>query len=130
MSDLPSFLAWFEGYAENINGRPTQKQWDRVVTKIKAIRAPVMREEAPVTRSVAPAPSAALAQDQAPDPFAKPPPSEPATEEEWIAQYIEALVDLGLDEDSAKDDAVSRDADMRRSPQDVARETATRDYAL
>ena len=124
MSDLPSFLAWFEGYAENINGRPTQKQWDRIVSKIKAIRAPVMRAEAPVMRSAAPA------QEEVPDPFAKPPPREPANEEEWMTQYIEALVDCGLDEDSAKDDAVSRDADMRRSPQDVARETAAREYGL
>lgn len=31
---LAQFLAWFEGFSENIEGAPTEKQWDRLKQKL------------------------------------------------------------------------------------------------
>lgn len=34
MSSLPEFLAWFDGFSENIEGAPTEKQWTRIKERI------------------------------------------------------------------------------------------------
>jgi hypothetical protein len=38
MTELQQFLAWFDGYSENIKQRPTAAQWAKVVEKIKSIK--------------------------------------------------------------------------------------------
>ena len=63
------------------------------------------------------------------DPYAKPPPEPPRNEEEWMSQYRDALVEYGLDDESAMDDSSSRDADMSVSPLVAARLTAI-EYGL
>jgi hypothetical protein len=31
------FKAWFEGFTEGLDGRPTEKQWERIVSRVKEI---------------------------------------------------------------------------------------------
>lgn len=48
MTELREFMAWFSGYVENIDGAPNQKQWGRILSRIRELeeqgRAP--RQEA------------------------------------------------------------------------------------
>lgn len=37
MMDLKQFMAWFEGYSENIEEAPTPKQWARIKARIADI---------------------------------------------------------------------------------------------
>lgn len=37
MTDLKRFLAWFDGYSENIEGAPSEKQWARIKEEIGKI---------------------------------------------------------------------------------------------
>jgi len=37
--NLSEFKAWFEGFAENMDGPPNAKSWDRIQKKIKSISA-------------------------------------------------------------------------------------------
>jgi hypothetical protein len=125
MVDIGYFLAWFDGYAENIKGRPTAAQWAKVKTKIAALKSPD-----PLRLMVAGPSQEALeakSGDNKEDPIAEQSP--PRSEGEWLQQYKAALVDLGLDEESAADETNTRDAEMNRSPIVVARETV-RDYGV
>lgn len=36
--NLSEFKAWFEGFTENLNGQPNQKQWARIKSKIAEIK--------------------------------------------------------------------------------------------
>lgn len=36
--NLSEFKAWFEGFAENLEGPPTEKQWARITDKIGQIK--------------------------------------------------------------------------------------------
>ena len=37
MTTVSEFKAWFEGFTEAMDGPPDAKQWERIVSKIKAI---------------------------------------------------------------------------------------------
>jgi hypothetical protein len=97
MSDLTTFLAWFSGISENIKKQPTPAQWAKIRSKIADLET-----GAPQSAPVAPA--------------AAPKPAKPRTPAAWRAQYIEALMGLGLDHDSAKDFADTATVDLSRDP--------------
>ena len=40
MSSLPEFLAWFDGFSENIEGAPNAKQWERIKARIGKLSVP------------------------------------------------------------------------------------------
>ena len=48
--NLSEFKAWFEGYTEAMEGRPTEKQWKRIQARVKEIKdAPTTYREFVVT---------------------------------------------------------------------------------
>lgn len=105
--DLKTFLAWFSGYAENIKQKPTPEQWKRIKAEIEKLK------DAPMSAPIY------AAMPAAPTPPAKPP--KPTTPAQWRAQYQAALLELGLDEESAKDFTENSSVDLARDPADAAK---------
>lgn len=101
MADVKEFLSWFSGFAENIEGAPTEKQWERVKAKIAELEVPVY--------AGAPFP---------PPPVVTPPAplAKPTNATQWRAQYQGALIELGADMESAKEFAASVPVDLNVSP--------------
>lgn len=100
MSSLQSFLDWFGGWSENIDGAPNPKQWERLVDRIKAIQPepsnmPIIRETVG-------------------KPFSEP--RKPTTNAAWMAQYLDAMLDQGIDPDTAKDYRNGRAVDLAVDP--------------
>lgn len=93
---MSRFLAWFEGFAENIEKQPSVKQWARIREEIGKLHettaAPVVlaeggkAEKAAVVLSVAAEPA---------------PLAIPQTQKEWFDGYIAAMERLGWDAESA-----------------------------
>jgi len=102
MSDLTTFLAWFSGITENIKKQPTPAQWAKIKAKIAELEA-----SGPQSSPVAQA--------------APPKPQKPKTATAWKAQYIEALMALGVDDESAKDFADMATVDLNRNPAEAAK---------
>lgn len=109
MTDLKSFLCWFEGFAENIKKQPTPEQWGRIKARISSISE---GGEAAVV-----APPVAVQSGPAPMP-------KPTTEAQWLAQYQAALIDMGLDDESAADFAREAVVNMAADPAASARAAA------
>ena len=109
MNPLHDFLTWFDGWAENIDKAPTAKQWERTKAKVEQTRAIAPGAVSQVSPAAAPAPP--------------PPPAKPTTPTAWKAQYQGALMELGLDPESAKEYAQGVAVAMDRSPAAVAKET-------
>lgn len=104
--DLPTFLAWFTGYSENIKQKPTAQQWKRICDEIRKIEAPIA-VAAPAARQTAQQPAAPVKQVKA----------APTTNAQWLAQYKEALMDEhGMDPESAKELAADAVVDLNRDP--------------
>ena len=57
MTELQQFLAWFDGYSENIKQRPTAAQWAKVVEKIKSIKVAPMTPAVPRIAAANPDPN-------------------------------------------------------------------------
>jgi hypothetical protein len=57
MTELQQFLAWFDGYSENIKQRPTAAQWAKVVEKIKSIKVAPAAPAAPRLAATSPDPN-------------------------------------------------------------------------
>lgn len=38
MQEVKTFLAWFDGFADNLTKAPTKAQWDKVVARIEVLR--------------------------------------------------------------------------------------------
>lgn len=108
MSDLKSFLDWFEGYTENIEGAPNTKQWERILSRVKTLT--------PGTADVS------MAKQTAPDqPKPTPAKRRPRTEKEWRDQYIQTMMEMGVDEESAGEFAANAGADLSTDPDLAAR---------
>lgn len=119
MSEIRSFLDWFDGFAENLNKQPTPKQWQRVVERINQLRqfAPESTKEIPE------AARRAAEEAQKMTASAKRDVSKPRTEKEWLQRYQDALGDLGVDPESAKDFAdqmKQMGVDIARDPKEMA----------
>ena len=55
MTDLRDFLNWFDGFAENIDKRPSAKQWAKIKERVAALRdAPINASSAPAKPAAAP----------------------------------------------------------------------------
>lgn len=68
MSDLRDFLNWFDGFSENIEAAPSEKQWAKIKDRIKALQA------APVDAyNPRPTEAPTVAKPAAPRPKPKPP---------------------------------------------------------
>lgn len=106
--DLPSFLSWFSGFAENIEKQPNAKQWSRIVAKVAELEA-APKVPGAVVSSAAAAPAL---------------PSKPINESQWRAMYQAALLDGGFDNESAQEMARGVDVDMSRDPAAVAKSDA------
>ena len=67
MSDLRDFLAWFDGFCENIKARPSAEQWAKVVERIRKIQVPAAPVAAPrlATANPEPKPRPAISSGQA-----------------------------------------------------------------
>lgn len=88
MSTFHDFLVWFDGWAENIEERPTEKQWQRLRDKVSKIAA---AEPAQPVHEV----SAPAAPKPAPD-------LKPQNEMQWRSAFMGALCeDFGYDPESA-----------------------------
>lgn len=103
MSDLANFLAWFEGFAENIDGAPSEKQWGRIRDRIASLTVPSAGSCGPAAIS------------------APPPPARPTTKAGWKAAYTEAAVNLGADLDTAMEMAGETVIDLSRDPAEAAK---------
>lgn len=108
MSDLPTFLAWFSGFAENIKKQPTPDQWARIVAKIEQI-------------DPGSAPQAGLYAPAAPNP---PVETKPTTPLQWKSVFIGELVEIGFDLDSAKEIAAKAVPDLALDAKMAARQAA------
>lgn len=51
---LQEFKAWFEGFTEDMDGRPTEKQWKRIQKRIKEIDGTVTTERVFIDRWIRP----------------------------------------------------------------------------
>lgn len=102
--DLQTFLAWFEGFAENIDEAPTEKQWGRIKERIKQLQS------APAGYSLSPTPE----QTKAPTKVV----AKPNTPSEWLDQYVTKLNNLGVDNETAADFAadIPMPVDMAKDP--------------
>lgn len=91
MSELRDFLNWFEGFSENIGKQPKPDQWEKIKTRIMALKAfadqPVVLGPSPFPPAPAPAPAL----------------QKPTTEAQWKSQYIHFMCELGCDIDTAKE---------------------------
>ena len=115
MSDIKSFLDWFEGFAENIETVPTAKQWGRVLDRINNLNSAKPASGVPEAARRAEAEAKALAPVKV---------VKPKTETEWCVAYRQALKDLGLDEESAAEfteDARSAGINIASDPVAVAK---------
>lgn len=97
IDDAKTFFAWFQGYTEDIDGAPSERQWKRIKGQIDELAKVI--QGAPVA---APAIGGTIPLSHAVEPAPKPKPK-PTNISEWLLQYKEALVELGLDEESAVD---------------------------
>ena len=52
MSDLRDFLNWFDGFAENIDKTPSQKQWGKIKERVTALRSAKPADEATAIANV------------------------------------------------------------------------------
>jgi len=85
------FQIWFEGFSENIEGSPSEKQWERVCKRIADVSGgPDV--PAPVQAVVPAAPPAEPKQKR-------------LTLTQWRKQFIETLMDeqFGYDPDTARE---------------------------
>ncbi len=102
---LRRFLDWFEGYAENIDKCPTEKQWQRIVSKIADLQS---------------APDEAVVANHAT--------SEPVggagTTAWWKNQVLAALEEQGYDPESAREVMAMIPIDLNADPQAVAARAA------
>lgn len=106
--DLPTFLAWFEGFAENIDEAPTEKQWGRIKERIKQLQSAPAGYPFPPPPEQAEAPAKIVAK--------------PKTPSEWLDQYVTKLNNLGVDNETAADFAsdLPKPVDMSLDPSEVA----------
>lgn len=101
------FRNWFDGFVENIEGAPTEAQWQRLLARM-----------AEVTET---APTPVIVQQQAPPPE----PKKPATEKAWRAQFIAALIEKGYDKESAEESLEDvMPIDLGRDPRQAAASVA------
>lgn len=107
MSDLASFLAWFDGFAENID-KPTPKQWDRIKTKIAELKASAPEPGMVPAAAMTPAPAQRM--------------QKPTNKTQWISQYKGHLIEMGCDMDTATDFAAHAEVDLNRDPVEAARD--------
>jgi hypothetical protein len=99
MNNLHDFLTWFDGWSENIEKQPNDKQWARLCAKVAEVRK---AEPVPVAVPlVPPAGWPAVAPVAPPEPVGL---KKPSNEREWVAQFKAALMeDMGMDLESAGD---------------------------
>lgn len=113
MSDLKSFLDWFEGFAENIKKQPTPDQWRRIKARVADLQKMPIRQSAAYTEEGMPAVTTPKPEKRM---------DKPKSARQWKAQYKGYLIEHGMDEESAKDftDMVTVDLDM--DPEYIARQ--------
>lgn len=92
MSSVQSFLDWFEGFAENIDGAPTDKQWGRVVERIKRL---TVDHHQPQVQAMQPT-IAAQPQTQISNANVL-----PSTPEQWCERFMTEMMEHGIDPESA-----------------------------
>lgn len=98
MSTFHDFLVWFDGWSENIEKQPNEKQWKRLCAKVAEMRAvePVPAAVPSVPPHGWPAVPAQSTQPAAP--------KQPSNEREWMSQFKAHLVEeSGMDPESAGD---------------------------
>lgn len=88
-NDLRSFLDWFEGFSENLEKPPNAKQWDRIRTRILALKS-------------SPDVDAPVQQPKKAEPM-QPVKRKPANIDEWRYDFIQACVELGADDETARE---------------------------
>lgn len=95
MSTFHDFLVWFDGWAENIDGTPTEKQWTRLKAKVAEVR------------SATPQPAAVIVHErngvQTAGPLPPAEPRKPTNLREWKAEFTGRLIEQGVDLESARD---------------------------
>jgi hypothetical protein len=58
LRDFHEFLLWFDGYCENIEAAPTDKQWARIKAAVDSIREPAAAQPPAPTGIPNPPPAA------------------------------------------------------------------------
>lgn len=94
MSQLAIILAKLEGFCENIDKKPTEKQWATIQARIAEL-AKVANETVVVTTYRPPAVVGGTE--------AAPAKKEPMTERRWRSEYAGHFCELGSDIESAKE---------------------------
>ena len=89
MSGFHDFLTWFDGWSENIETQPTEKQWIRLRAKVAEVR------------NAEPAPQQVFIPGQVLQ--VSPPPPPVKNEAWWRAQFMEKVLEMGWDPESGHD---------------------------
>lgn len=113
MTALRSFLDWFDGFAENIDGAPNAKQWERITSRIALLREAAAIDPA-TDDAVEPAPKK------------KREPPRPTTQAQWKGAFTEAMLANGIDPETTRDLIKGREFDLSLDPVAVAREEAAK----
>jgi truncated hemoglobin YjbI len=100
MTTLAHFLSWFEGFAENVENSPTASQWERIKAKIADITDDEPASAAPSQASKRRAPV----------------PIKIETRSQWIGAYKAAMMEQGIDYESASEILNGREIDIAMDP--------------
>jgi hypothetical protein len=112
MSSALEFFAWFDGLCEGIDKVPNAKQWEKIKERVQVERE---RLSKPVMRDVA--------GDEPPKPTRAKKPELVATDRaSWMAIYTARLIELGCDEETAKEFARDVRYDKDIDPKEVAQQ--------
>jgi hypothetical protein len=115
MSALTDFLHWFDGFADNIEQKPSAKQWTKIVERIGALKLAAEAEPA-LTYRAAPMPTPQ--QGEAPDPVV----GGTAITARWLKQVRQELEEKGMDPESALEATQHKEfkIDLNADPKAVA----------
>lgn len=103
---LRDFLNWFEGISENITTAPTDQQWEKIKSRLLALKDTAEGSAIPVPAAV----------PGAPDPV----PGGTHVTSTWKGQVIEALEEGGYDRESALEVLSTLPVDLNADPKAVA----------
>lgn len=100
MTTLAHFLSWFEGFSENVDIAPTAAQWERIKAKIADITEDDPGSAVPVQGSKRRVPV----------------PIKIETRPQWIGAYKAAMMEQGIDHESATEILNGREIDIAMDP--------------
>ena len=107
MSSFHDFLTWFDGWSENIEGQPSEKQWARLCAKVADVRAVQPAPEPAAIRVQAPVVASHADDEIEPEMERRERPLKVVRKVDprigWRAKFLGTLMEIGYDQDSANE---------------------------